>query len=113
MRALIVGESGEEVEILCEALRLAGHEVVSSPESKPDIVVMHAQEYRRLHEALAEAKRKLEERKIVERAKGILMKSGGLAENEAYETLRRMAMDRGKRIGEIAQQLIDIAGALG
>ena len=41
------------------------------------------------------------------------METRGMAENEAYETLRRMAMDRGKRIGEIAQQLIDMVGALG
>ena len=53
MRALVVGESAE-AETLCEALRLAGHEVVSSPYSKPDMVVLHVQEYQRLHEELSE-----------------------------------------------------------
>ena len=112
MRALVVGESTEQTEMLCEALRLAGHEAVSSPESVHDVVLMHADVYRHLQEALAEASRALQERKLVERAKGILMTVRGMPEREAYETLRRMAMDRGKRIGEIAQQLIYMVGAL-
>jgi len=61
---------------------------------------------------LAEANLKLSERKQVERAKGILMKARGMDEDEAFQTLRRMAMDRGKRLGEIAQQLIDMADLL-
>ncbi len=62
---------------------------------------------------LVEANLKLSERKLVERAKGILMKSRGMAEDEAYQALRRMAMDRGKRLGEIAQQIIDVTEFLG
>jgi len=56
---------------------------------------------------------KLSERKLVERAKGILMKSRGMGEDEAYQALRRMAMDRGKRLGEIARQVIDVTEFLG
>jgi len=41
------------------------------------------------------------------------MKSRGMAEDEAYQALRRMAMDRGKRLGEIAQQIIDVTEFLG
>ena len=43
----------------------------------------------------------------------ILMKSRGIGEDEAYRMLRRMAMDRGKRLGEIARQVIDLAGLVG
>jgi response regulator NasT len=41
------------------------------------------------------------------------MKSRGMGEDEAYQALRRMAMDRGKRLGEIAQQVIDVTEFLG
>ena len=78
-----------------------------------EVAVARFDEYRRLRAELVEANLKLSERKLVERAKGILMKSRGMGEDEAYRMLRRMAMDRGKRLGEIAQQVIDMAGLLG
>jgi response regulator NasT len=78
-----------------------------------EVAVARFGEYQRMRAELAEANLKLAERKRVERAKGILMKSRGMGEDEAYQALRRMAMDRGKRIGEIAQQLIDMAELLG
>ena len=65
-----------------------------------------------LRDELAAAREALENRKTIERAKGILMKARGMDEEEAFQALRRMAMDRGKRIGEIAQQLIDMANLL-
>jgi response regulator NasT len=70
-------------------------------------------EFQRLRNELAEANLKLSERKLVERAKGILMKSRGLGEDEAYRALRRLAMDRKQRLAEVAQQLIDAAEMLG
>jgi response regulator NasT len=54
----------------------------------------------------------LAERKRIERAKGILMKRRKLEENAAYHLLRKLAMDRNKRIGEIADQIIDTADLL-
>ena len=78
-----------------------------------EVAVARFEEHQRLRAELAEANLKLSERKRIERAKGILMKSRGVGEDEAYQMLRRMAMDRGKRLGEIAQQLIDMAELLG
>jgi response regulator NasT len=69
-------------------------------------------EHQRLRDELAEANQRLEERKLIERAKGILMKARGMDEDEAFQALRRMAMDRGKRLAEIAQQLIDMTDLL-
>jgi len=77
-----------------------------------EVAVARFGEYQRLREELVDANQKLEERKLVERAKGILMKARGMDEDEAFQALRRMAMDRGKRLGEIAQQLIDMADFL-
>ncbi len=53
-----------------------------------------------------EAVEKLAERRDVERAKGILMRRRDLAEQAAYDTLRKMAMDRGKRLIEVAKNII-------
>ncbi|SET80568.1 ANTAR domain-containing response regulator [Paracoccus homiensis] len=66
-----------------------------------------------LRAELAATRAALEERKIVDRAKAILMKARGIDEAEAYGLLRKTAMDQGKRIGDIAQQLVTAAGLLG
>ena len=77
-----------------------------------EVAVARFDEHQRLRAELADANLKLSERKLVERAKGILMKVRGIDEDEAFQALRRMAMDRGKRLGEIAQQVIDMADLL-
>jgi two-component system, response regulator / RNA-binding antiterminator len=78
-----------------------------------DVAVARFEDFQRLREELAEANLKLAERKLVERAKGLLMKRRSLDEQAAYELLRKFAMDRKLRLGEVAQQLIDAADLLG
>jgi response regulator NasT len=70
-------------------------------------------QYQTLRGELAEANLKLVERKLVERAKGLLMKSRGMDEDAAFQVLRKAAMDRNLKIAEVAQQLIDAADLLG
>lgn len=53
---------------------------------------------------------KLAERKVVERAKGLLMQARGLSEDEAYKRLRSMAMERGLKLVDAAQRVIDVMG---
>ena len=65
-----------------------------------------------LRNELGQAQQKLAERKFVERAKGLLMKSRGLSEDEAYHTLRRMAMERNRRMGDVAKSVIEMAELL-
>jgi response regulator NasT len=67
----------------------------------------------KLRAELEETRGRLEERKLVERAKGILMKQRGMSEEEAFAALRSHAMGRGIRLGDAARQLIDIAALLG
>jgi response regulator NasT len=67
----------------------------------------------KLRAELVDTRDRLEERKLVDRARGILMKQRGLSEDEAFTALRSHAMDRGIRLGEAAKQLIDIATLLG
>jgi len=51
---------------------------------------------------------KLAERKVVERAKGLLMQARGMSEEEAYKRLRSMAMERGLKLVDAAQRVIDV-----
>lgn len=65
-----------------------------------------------LRSELSVAQQKLAERKFVERAKGLLMKARGLSEDEAYHTLRRMAMERNRRMGDVARSVLEMADLL-
>ena len=68
--------------------------------------------FQRMRTELAETKKALEERKVIDRAKGMIMKSRGVDEDEAYAVLRKAAMDRGKRVAEVAEALVTAAGLL-
>lgn len=65
-----------------------------------------------LKSELADVQGKLSDRKLVEKAKGILMQQKQLPEDEAYQLLRRTAMNRNMRIAELAQQIITAANIL-
>ena len=78
-----------------------------------EVACARFEEYQKLKIELAEANLKLSERKLVERAKGLLMQSRGLSEDEAYHALRKLAMTKKMRLGEIAQQVIESAELLG
>ncbi|SEM89467.1 ANTAR domain-containing response regulator [Palleronia pelagia] len=67
----------------------------------------------RMRAELAETKRALEERKVIDRAKGLLMRARGIPEDEAYALLRRTAMDQGRRVADVAEALVTAAGLLG
>ena len=68
--------------------------------------------FRRMRDELAETKRALEERKVIDRAKGLLMKARGISEDEAYAILRKAAMDQGRKIPEVASALVTAAELL-
>jgi response regulator NasT len=61
---------------------------------------------------LAETRRALEERKVIDRAKGIVMRAKGVGEDEAYALIRKAAMDQGKKLAEVAQALVTAAELL-
>lgn len=77
-----------------------------------DMAVSRFNAFSRLQQELAEAKSALEQRKIIDRAKGILMKMRGLSEEEAFALLRQTAMNEKKKISEIAQSVVTAAGLL-
>jgi two-component system, response regulator / RNA-binding antiterminator len=71
-----------------------------------DMCIARFRAYARLQDELDHAKSQLEERKIVERAKGLLMKHKGISEDEAYALMRKRAMNEKKKIGEIASAVV-------
>lgn len=77
-----------------------------------DIAIARFREFQALKDELDRTKTQLDERKVIERAKGLLMKKQKLSEEEAYSKLRRMAMDKNLRIGEVAKNLIEIIDLL-
>ena len=78
-----------------------------------DAAIARFRMFQRMRTELAETKRALEERKVIDRAKSMLMKARGISEDEAYALLRKAAMDQGKRIADVAQAFITAAGLLG
>ena len=71
-----------------------------------DLCVFRFNAFAKLQDELDRTKMALEERKVIDRAKGILMKLKGLTEEEAYVLLRSTAMREKKKIGEIAQSIL-------
>ena len=78
-----------------------------------EVACARFEEFQRLKAELAEANLKLSERKLVERAKGLLMQSRGLSEDDAYHALRKLAMSKKLRLGDVAQHVIEMADLLG
>jgi two-component system, response regulator / RNA-binding antiterminator len=77
-----------------------------------DLCVSRFNAFARLHEELERTRTELSERKVIDRAKGILMKVRKLSEADAYALLRKTAMNENKRLGEIAQSVVTAAELL-
>jgi response regulator NasT len=77
-----------------------------------DVAVARFDAHQAMKQELAEATQKLSDRKLIDKAKGILMKSRGLDEEAAYAALRKLAMDRGQPLGAIAKNVIEMASLL-
>jgi response regulator NasT len=71
-----------------------------------DLCISRFNAFSKLQDELERTKSALEDRKVIDRAKGILMKLKGLTEDEAYILLRSTAMREKKKIGEIAQSIV-------
>jgi response regulator NasT len=78
-----------------------------------DVAIMRFNAFARLQRELQEAKEQLAARKVIDRAKFLVMKAKGLGEDEAYALLRRKAMNEQRRIVEIAQAIVTSHELLG
>lgn len=78
-----------------------------------DVAMARFQHEEAMRRELADARSQLSDRKLIDRAKGLLMQRHGLPEDEAYARLRKTAMDKGLKIADVAQRIIDVADLLG
>jgi two-component system, response regulator / RNA-binding antiterminator len=77
-----------------------------------DLCISRFNSFARLREELERTRTALEERKVIDRAKGILMKAKSLSEEAAYTLLRKTAMNENKKIAEVAQSVVTAAELL-
>jgi two-component system, response regulator / RNA-binding antiterminator len=88
---------------------------LSSERIRPilDVAMARFQHEQALRQELADTKVELQDRKIIDRAKGMLMQRQGLTEQAAYDKLRKTAMDKSLKVVEVAQRMLDVAELLG
>ena len=87
---------------------------LASSRIKPILEVAMARfEYEeRLRQERDQARSDLQDRTVIDRAKALLMKHQGLSEDQAFAKLRKVAMDKGLKLGEVAQRTLDMADLL-
>jgi response regulator NasT len=81
-------------------------------DSLVEVAIAQFEAFQHLRAERDDATRKLSERIVVDKAKGVLMKARGLDEDAAYHALRKLAMERGRKVADVAQDVIDMANLL-
>jgi len=77
-----------------------------------DAAVARFEQFQALKREFDDIEEKLADRKVIERAKGLLMKSRNLSEDEAYRALRKQAMESNAKLAEVARQFVAVAGLI-
>ena len=78
-----------------------------------DVAMARFEHEQSLRAELADAKAEIKDRKVIDRAKGLLMQRQQLSEEAAYAKLRKMAMDKNLKLVDLAQRMLDAADLLG
>lgn len=78
-----------------------------------DVAMARFQHGQALRQELAATKGELQDRKLIDRAKGLLMQRQGLSEQAAFEKMRKIAMDKGLKLADVAQRMLDVMDLLG
>jgi response regulator NasT len=78
-----------------------------------DVAVARFNEHQGLKTELSDAKRQLESRKWVDQAKALLIEKQNMTEQEAYSAIRKMAMDNGQKMEDVAKNLISMMQLMG
>jgi response regulator NasT len=78
-----------------------------------DVALARFRREQKLLDELSDTRQKLAERKVLDRAKGLLMTRYRLTEEQAYQRLRSMAMNKNMKLAEIAQRILDVEDLLG
>ncbi len=88
---------------------------LASDRVKPvlEVAMARFQHEEAMRRELTDARSQLSDRKVIDRAKGLLMKRHAVSEDEAYLRLRKAAMDKGMKLADVAQRILDVADLLG
>ncbi|MDH5480215.1 MAG: ANTAR domain-containing protein [Nitrosomonas sp.] len=78
-----------------------------------DVAIARFREFQALKEELTKTKSDLADRKVIDKAKGIIMKQRSCSEDDAYKALRKLAMDRNEKIVTVAKSVIEVSELLG
>ena len=78
-----------------------------------DVAMARFRHEEALRQELADARSQLTDRKVIDRAKALLIARQSLSEQDAYARLRKTAMDKGLKLAEVAQRVLDVADLLG
>ncbi len=115
--ALFTEEGGQERMRAAVAAGVSAYIVIglnsNRVRSAIDLATAQFDQARSMRDELDKAQAALSERKLVEKAKGIVMRQRGLSEEEAYKVMRKTAMDRNVRMVDLAKTLIDATEILG
>ena len=118
-RPVVMFTHDEDTEKMRTAIRagVSAYVVGSVPSErvKPivEVAVLRFEQHQALRIELQQARTSLADRKVIDRAKGIIMRQRRCDEDAAYQALRKLAMDRNRRVVEVAQSVIDAAALLG
>lgn len=77
-----------------------------------EVAMARFKECQAVKKELAQVKDKLSQRAVIEKAKGLLVEYRDMSEDQAYHTMRKMAMDQGKKISVIANEIVDVIAGL-
>ncbi|MCU7852969.1 MAG: ANTAR domain-containing protein [Candidatus Thiodiazotropha sp. (ex Monitilora ramsayi)] len=77
-----------------------------------DAAVARFQHFNHLESELQKARQQLNDRKTIDKAKGIIMQQRGLSEEQAYQAIRKLAMDTNRKVADVAQSIIEAASIL-
>lgn len=112
-RPVVMFTNDDSVTPLREALKagVSAYVVASLPAERLapvlQVAIARFEQDRALRTQLAQAQSKLSERKTLDQAKGILMAQAQMTEAQAHQYMRKLAMDRGQKLADLAQQVID------
>ncbi|NYE23708.1 ANTAR domain-containing response regulator [Pigmentiphaga litoralis] len=113
---MFTGDGGRNTIRLALEVGVAAYVVGEVPATRIqtllDVAIERFSVERELREELQDAKKKLAERQWVDKAKGLLMQLRGVSEDEAYKLLRERAMQSQRRIGDVAREMVEVAGWL-
>lgn len=118
-KPVVMFSDQDQQELMQESIK-AGVSAYVSGDTSPDrtkfildVAVARFNEFQSLKEELTDAKRKLESRKWVDQAKALLIERQNMTEQAAYSAIRKMAMDNGQKMEDVAKNLISMMQLMG